>query len=235
MTGIWHGAAINFLLWGLYYFIFLILEKFVLKKWLDKLIKREIEAREWFVFCESEAANSSEYVRMEKEYIKSCRNKKIWTIDMDLPLENILKKVDEICIAIRVFISYTRVDTNFIAKRLEHELIEKDFDVWTDEDFINNSLWIDEVKENIKVASKSGYIIVLFSEKYLDSNACMLELKEIIKEANMANIIIVKIGNIELPNTLKKYHCISFANEPEDKDISSIINKIEDLLKLQLS
>lgn len=39
LTGIWHGAATNFLLWGLYYFVFLILEKFVLKKWLDKLPK----------------------------------------------------------------------------------------------------------------------------------------------------------------------------------------------------
>ncbi len=39
LTGIWHGAAVNFLLWGLYYFVFLILEKFVLKKWLEKLPK----------------------------------------------------------------------------------------------------------------------------------------------------------------------------------------------------
>ncbi|MBR6641270.1 MAG: MBOAT family protein [Clostridia bacterium] len=39
LTGIWHGAAVNFLLWGLYYFAFLILEKFVLKKWLDKMPK----------------------------------------------------------------------------------------------------------------------------------------------------------------------------------------------------
>ena len=39
LTGIWHGAATNFLLWGLYYFTFLVLEKFVLKKVLDKLPK----------------------------------------------------------------------------------------------------------------------------------------------------------------------------------------------------
>ncbi len=39
LTGIWHGAAINFLLWGLYYFVFLVLEKFVLKNVLDKLPK----------------------------------------------------------------------------------------------------------------------------------------------------------------------------------------------------
>ncbi len=37
LTGLWHGASYNFLLWGLYYGFLLILEKFVLKKFLDKL------------------------------------------------------------------------------------------------------------------------------------------------------------------------------------------------------
>lgn len=37
LTGLWHGAAYNFVLWGLYYGLLLILEKFVLKKFLDIL------------------------------------------------------------------------------------------------------------------------------------------------------------------------------------------------------
>ena len=36
LTGFWHGAEWNFILWGLYYFIFLVLEKFILKKPLEK-------------------------------------------------------------------------------------------------------------------------------------------------------------------------------------------------------
>ncbi len=36
-TGLWHGAAYNFIMWGMYYGIILIIEKFVLKKLLDKL------------------------------------------------------------------------------------------------------------------------------------------------------------------------------------------------------
>lgn len=36
LTGFWHGAEWNFLLWGLYYFIFLVLEKFILKSFLEK-------------------------------------------------------------------------------------------------------------------------------------------------------------------------------------------------------
>ena len=36
LTGLWHGADWNYLLWGIYFFIFLMLERFVLKKkWLD--------------------------------------------------------------------------------------------------------------------------------------------------------------------------------------------------------
>ena len=37
LTGLWHGASLNFVLWGLYYGIFLILEKFFLKKLIDRL------------------------------------------------------------------------------------------------------------------------------------------------------------------------------------------------------
>ncbi|MBE5906282.1 MAG: MBOAT family protein [Lachnospiraceae bacterium] len=37
LTGFWHGAAYNFLLWGIYYGLLLIFEKFIFKKILEKL------------------------------------------------------------------------------------------------------------------------------------------------------------------------------------------------------
>ncbi len=36
-TGLWHGASYNFIVWGLYYGVLLIIEKFVLKKYIDRL------------------------------------------------------------------------------------------------------------------------------------------------------------------------------------------------------
>ena len=36
LTGLWHGASWNFVLWGLYFFVFLMLEKFVFGKLLEK-------------------------------------------------------------------------------------------------------------------------------------------------------------------------------------------------------
>ena len=37
LTGLWHGAAWNFVLWGIYYFVLLVLEKFVLGKVLSRI------------------------------------------------------------------------------------------------------------------------------------------------------------------------------------------------------
>ena len=36
LTGLWHGASWNFVLWGLYYFVFLVLEKLFLGRLLDR-------------------------------------------------------------------------------------------------------------------------------------------------------------------------------------------------------
>ncbi len=36
LTGLWHGASVNFILWGLYFGLLLVIEKLVLKKWLEK-------------------------------------------------------------------------------------------------------------------------------------------------------------------------------------------------------
>lgn len=37
LTGLWHGASLNFIEWGLYYFITLVLEKYVFGKYIKKL------------------------------------------------------------------------------------------------------------------------------------------------------------------------------------------------------
>ena len=36
LTGVWHGAGINFLLWGLYYGVLLIIEKYLIGGFLKK-------------------------------------------------------------------------------------------------------------------------------------------------------------------------------------------------------
>jgi alginate O-acetyltransferase complex protein AlgI len=47
LTGFWHGAAVNFILWGLYFFVLLVIEKLVLLRWLNR---HQVLARFYFVF-----------------------------------------------------------------------------------------------------------------------------------------------------------------------------------------
>ncbi len=37
LTGMWHGPSWNFIFWGLYFFVFIALEKMFLQKWLDRI------------------------------------------------------------------------------------------------------------------------------------------------------------------------------------------------------
>ncbi len=37
LTGLWHGASWNFVLWGLWFFLFLMIERFLLKGWFEKI------------------------------------------------------------------------------------------------------------------------------------------------------------------------------------------------------
>ena len=68
LTGIWHGAAWNFALWGLYFAIILIIEKFILKNILEKLpnLFKHIYALflilvGWLIFAFDDMGNLKEY------------------------------------------------------------------------------------------------------------------------------------------------------------------------------
>jgi alginate O-acetyltransferase complex protein AlgI len=60
LTGLWHGASWNFVLWGLYYFLFLVVEKYVipnfpekLPKWLNRVYVLLVVGFGWLLFrCE---------------------------------------------------------------------------------------------------------------------------------------------------------------------------------------
>lgn len=53
LTGLWHGASWNFVVWGLYFFVFLALERLFLLRWLERLPRwlREILSRSYFLLA----------------------------------------------------------------------------------------------------------------------------------------------------------------------------------------
>lgn len=71
LTGLWHGAAWNFVAWGLYYGVILIIEKYLLSSVLDRLpdIVRHIYSIVlvvigWVLFFSSSFGQAADYIRV---------------------------------------------------------------------------------------------------------------------------------------------------------------------------
>mgnify|MGYP000653590511 CR=1 FL=1 len=70
LTGLWHGASWNFVLWGIYYFVLLMLERYVLGGFLRKcpqtlriLLTFLLVAIGWMLFAFPDLAQMSDYLK----------------------------------------------------------------------------------------------------------------------------------------------------------------------------
>ena len=165
------------------------------------LIQREIEARDWFVYCESESAKKSKYVQMERDYVKQCKKQFIWLINLDQDIETIKEKVREICCAIQVYIIFSHKDIrifNFFAD----ELKKNDFSVWSDEDFFASSDWRNSMESQIANVSKRGFTLFICTPNTVLSEGVKAELKT---AREFGSTIIAFSFGITLPEEYKEF------------------------------
>ncbi len=198
---------------------------------LDSLIKREIDAREWFIFCESEEAEKSSYVRMEKDYILHTGKKKVWSLDMSLPMSDIIDKIDKICKDIKVFISYSQHHCDS-AIALSNELAIRDFDVWTS-DYVQSDSYVNvNIASAIQDAANGGFFVAFITEGYMDSFCGKYELPHALQ--NNTKIIALILGDCEIPEILKGHHCYRIPHMPTNTDMVLIADLIEADLKRKI-
>lgn len=136
---------------------------------LDDLIRREIEARHWFILCQSPNARASKWVRDEIEVIKRLVDKVVEEIDLDDDLDAQVERVDRISKRATVFISYSRYDQG-VAEAIRAALIEQDFAVFDEgADIRPGAEWLAEISQAINEAAERGFVLVLLSASALVS------------------------------------------------------------------
>ena len=201
---------------------------------LDDLIKREIDARQWFLYAVSPNSEASEYVQMECEYRRNSENNQIWEWHLEKnSLDEISKIISE---GLRVNIIYSHKDMEFTLK-LVSELRKRDMQVTFDEGIKKGGEVLDEIEENITEASKYGANIVILSKNSVES--AYLRNEVFFAEQSDSLIIPVFIEEVELKYGLKlllvKY--ISIFNEKPIKDdndldifIDNVVEKIQGIL-----
>ena len=200
------------------------------KKELSGLIIREIDSREWFVFCESPDASKSEYVQMEKDHILQTGKLNIWSVDMSKLIDEILALVRDICRQIKVFVSYAHRDRE-LSVRLVNALSDKDFDVWTDGDMTTGMPWMDQINNAINEAAQYGFILALITDNYLNSSNCRAETLAAIDKH--AIVIPLVFGDTNIPDELANYQYYRIPSVPSD-DIYLIVELIEAALQRRI-
>ena len=170
------------------------------KKELFDLIQREIEARDWFVYCESESARQSVYVQMEREYVKKCKKVFIWRINLDNDIESIKKQVRDICCSIQVYIVSSHQDKNIYLPLIK-DLKENDFSVWDDESLSPGSNWEKSIHATIENIAREGFTLFLCTKNTIASPAIINELKTAKK---YGSIIITFAFDVDVPKEIKE-------------------------------
>jgi hypothetical protein len=151
---------------------------------LSDLLKREIDARDQFILCDSENARRSKWVQDEVRYIKS-KGRVYQTINLEDPDEAIEKEVTDFVNRSKVFISYFRFDIS-LARIVMDLLRQYGYDVWIDLDGIEAGASFKRViTKALDVSGRSGYQLILLSKNLIKSAWCL----------NEATYFISKYGN----------------------------------------
>ena len=152
---------------------------------LESFIKKEIEARNIFIYCKSPHSENSIWVQKELSYIKSFDSKRLFTIDISLPfretLVQLLQSITDIIKNNRVFISCSHGEPdNKFGDYLENFLKEHNYEVirYQTRDYSKDS-------EHIMALAEAGAFIPVISPNFLHSSYRKSELGHVLHNYNL--------------------------------------------------
>jgi TIR domain len=167
---------------------------------LHVLIRREIEARTWFLLCDSQAARQSRWVREEMELIRSIPGKYSETVNLDRPLVSQLDRIEALCRRATVYLSYARDDTMIQAGQLIDILTHHDYYLrgleW-EVDFDNVQA---SIQRQIDDALAHGFVVLLLSPRSAKKEFVRAEIEYALAKAakdRSGLIVPVVFGNPE--------------------------------------
>ena len=182
---------------------------------IEGLIKREIDAREWFVYLDSPNARASSWVRKEREYIGSIGNKQIVTIDLESGM-TLEETSDKLIRGLRVCI---------IGHTADRLLVEEFGRLFEDKD-LQVSVSITDSPEKPINENGAGCVVPLLSKDGLSSGDLDSLLSNVKREKAM--IIPVLAGDYTGPVPGSEYSHVYFLRDPYSGSLrEEIVRRIE--------
>lgn len=192
---------------------------------LEDFIKREIDARNVFLYCRSRNAEGSEWVQKELEYIKSRDKSRIYTVDIDNDFcggtVSLLNNVVNMIKNNNVFVSYP-AKARESARRIISYLSEAGMNVVS----IDNAYgdWMSFTEKAIERAAKEGVVVIVENEGEKLTLAQAIEIEKAQKEgAKILRVVVKKHVGYMAPPPGTLGRCLPgdikyMKRETEDKD-----------------
>jgi len=205
---------------------------------LEEFIKREIEARNVFVYCKSANAENSAWVQKELAFIKSFDKKRLYEIDIEnsfgVNLASFINKIAFIIKSNSLFLSYSFKNSATV-KRVYEYLGESGFQCFLNGGGVSNSLFGESVHSRIDKALKDG-VFVWFAPSDGCSQASLDELNYALYRRWKYNgyilPVIIKNGEnrLQLPEELGGESCLYMSAEPTGEELKALLDKLVKLL-----
>ena len=135
---------------------------------LDGLIKREIEARNFFLLCDSPSARESAWVQREVEHIQSLPHRVWRRVDLEADAVSQLRAIRDLSENATVFLSYARVDSTAVAP-IREALRAAEYRVWIDVSLGQGLRLEEQIVGGVSQAIHDGFVIVFITPEALTS------------------------------------------------------------------
>lgn len=190
---------------------------------LKSLLRREIDAREWFVYVNSRNSRKSDWVQYERECVAKAGTKKVFQMNLE-EQDSVEQMAKKILKNLRIFMSYSHKDTP-VAHRIKQKLLEKDYKVFLEEDIATGCEWVATIASTILEAAKSGCVLALLTENSVKSPSVMREIEFAIEKGG--NVIPVLLGEVTLPDKLGfllwKRQMYQLPADPSDIELEKMV------------
>ena len=200
---------------------------------LEDFIKREIDARNIFLYCKSKNSERSVWVQKELEYIKSLDESRLYEVDIDNDFSSgtvsLLNGIMNLIKKNRVFISCLSSDLS-IEKKISQYLQQRGLQVF---DFLKIPLgcyFYDAIKSEIKKAAEEGVFIILVSKNFIKGKHILDEIR--LAEEYGADILPVVVNGADLKEPLPFLNIKESVYIDEDPTEEQLKKVYEGLFKL---
>jgi len=138
---------------------------------IDDLIRREIEARQFFLLCDSPNARASRWVQQEADLIKSFSSKISVNLELDSDWEAQLAAVRELSRRATIYIESLWTSAA-LASEIADGLRVNDYrvlDIDDIDDIGRGETWSERIQSALDEALNTGYVVLLLSPKAFES------------------------------------------------------------------